>query len=123
MASPGGSQAWIFVNSPANFYCRVLVEERVAAISDAALKRDGEIISASVGTEEIVMLSVKAGRYYGLNAVGRRLWELLEQPRTRAELRAAICAEFEVDEATCEADIAKFLGEMIDNGLVHAAEA
>ena len=95
----------------------------MAAITDAALQRNGKIISAVVGTEEMVMLSADAGRYYSLNAVGRRLWELLETPRTRAELRAAICAEFEVDDVTCEADIAKFVGEMINNGLLHAAEA
>ncbi len=92
-------------------------------ISDTALRRNANIIHAPVGTEEMVMLSVDAGRYYSLNAVGRRLWELLEEPRTRVELHAVICAEFEVDDRTCEADIAKFVAEMIDNGLVHAAEA
>ena len=92
-------------------------------ISDSVLHRNSEIIHAPVGTDDLVMLSVEAGRYYSLNAVGRRLWELLEQPRTISDLRAAINAEFDVDKETCEADIIKFVGEMIDNGLVHAAEA
>ena len=95
----------------------------VQEISDSILKRNAEIISAPVGSEELVMLSVDAGRYYSVNAVGRRIWELLEQPRSIADLRGAICAEFEVEEAACEPDIFKFVGEMIDNGMVHVAEA
>jgi hypothetical protein len=89
---------------------------------DTALRRNGEIIAAPVGTEELVMLSVAAGRYYSLNPVGRRLWELLEQPRTVPELCAAISAEFEVDAQTCQADVVKFVTEMMDNGLLDAAD-
>ena len=90
--------------------------------ADTVLRRNGEIIHAAVGADEAVMLSIQAGRYYSVNAVGRRVWELLEAPKTVTELRVSICAEFEVDDETCEADIVKFLGEMIDNGLVHATE-
>jgi Coenzyme PQQ synthesis protein D (PqqD) len=83
------------------------------------LRRNGEVLHAPVGTEEAVMLSVEAGQYYGLNAVARRIWELLEEPKTIFELRDAICDEFEVDAETCQADILKFVGELMDNGLVH----
>ena len=85
--------------------------------------RNAEIIHAPVGQEELVMLSVEADRYYSVNPVGRRLWELLEQPRSQDELRVAICAEFDVDDPTCEVDIRKFVTEMMDNGLVHEAGA
>jgi Coenzyme PQQ synthesis protein D (PqqD) len=90
---------------------------------DATLNRSHEILYAPVGTEEAVMLSVAAGRYYGLNAVGARIWELLESPRTIAELCARICEEFEVDAQTCQNDVVKFVGELLDNGIVHAPAA
>ncbi|MGH7075147.1 MAG: PqqD family peptide modification chaperone [Stellaceae bacterium] len=90
---------------------------------DTTLSRDGEMLYAPVGTEEAVMLSVKAGSYYGLNAVARRIWELLEAPNTLPALRDVICAEFEVDVETCEADLLKFVRELMDNGLVHGAQA
>jgi hypothetical protein len=90
---------------------------------DTMVSRIGETLYARVGTEEAVMMSVTAGRYYGLNAVAVRIWELLERPMTIAELCARLCEEFEVDALTCEAEVLKFVNELIDNGMVHAAAA
>jgi hypothetical protein len=90
---------------------------------DTTLSRNGDILYASVDSEEVVMLSVTAGKYYGLNAVGARIWELLERPMTLSELCAKICEDFEVDVQTCEAAVMKFAEEIIDNGIVHASGA
>jgi hypothetical protein len=90
---------------------------------DTTLSRNGDILHASVGMEETVMMSVTAGRYYGLNAVAARIWELLETQRTIAQLCAQICEEFEVDAQTCEAEVLKFVQDLINNGLVHEAAA
>jgi hypothetical protein len=88
---------------------------------DTMLSRNGDILHAPVGTEEAVMMSVTAGAYYGVNAVGARLWELLETPATAGELCARIHDEFDVDEATCNAAVLKFLDDLVANGVVHAA--
>jgi hypothetical protein len=90
---------------------------------ETTLSRNGDILHAPVGTEEAVMMSVTAGRYYGLNAVASRIWELLETPKTIAQLCAQICEEFEVDIQTCEAEVLKFVQDLIDNGIVHEAAA
>jgi hypothetical protein len=90
---------------------------------ETKLVRNGDILYAPVGTEEAVMMSVEAGRYYGLNAVGSRIWELLETPKTVAQLCAQISEEFEVDAQSCEADVVKFTEHLIDNGIVHEAAA
>jgi Coenzyme PQQ synthesis protein D (PqqD) len=88
---------------------------------DTILSRNDDILHASVGSEEAVMMSVTAGRYYGLNAVASRIWELLETPKTIAQLCAQICEEFEVDAQTCKSEVLKFVQNLIDNGLVHEA--
>jgi hypothetical protein len=90
---------------------------------DTILSRNDDILHASVGSEEAVMMSVTAGRYYGLNAVASRIWELLDTPKTIAQLCAQICEEFEVDAQTCEAEVLKFVQDLIDNGVVHEAAA
>ena len=90
---------------------------------DTVVSRAGETLYARAGTDEAVMMSVAAGRYYGLNAVASRIWELLERPMTIAELCARLCEEFEVDAKTCEAEAMNFVCELIDNGIVHAAAA
>ena len=90
---------------------------------DTVLRRNGEILHASVSTEEAVMMSVAAGKYYGLNAVGARIWELLETPQSIAQLCAQIEDEFDVDATTCETTVLKFAGDLVDNGIVDASGA
>ena len=72
---------------------------------------------------EAVILSLGTGVYYGLNPVGATVWKLLEQPRTVAELRDAIVAEYRVDAATAQADLLELLGDMLARGLVERQPA
>ena len=90
---------------------------------DTILSRNDDILHASVGSEEAVMMSVTAGRYYGLNAVASRIWELLETPKTISRLCAQICEEFEVDAETCETEVMKFIRDLIENGIVRELAA
>lgn len=87
------------------------------------LSRNGDILCASVDSEHAVMLSIAAGKYFGLNAVAAQIWELLEHPMTLEQLCVHICEEFEVDMQTCEAVMLKFADEIIENGIVHASAA
>ncbi|MGH6822022.1 MAG: PqqD family peptide modification chaperone [Methylocella sp.] len=93
----------------------------IAITLDTTVSRAGETLYARAGADEAVMMSVTAGRYYGLNAVGLRIWELLERPMTIASLCAWLREEFEVDAQTCEAEVLNFVSELIDNGVAHAA--
>jgi hypothetical protein len=89
---------------------------------ETTLSRSGEdILYAPVNTEESVMLSISASRYYGLNSVGTRIWELLETPMTVAQICARLCGEFEVEAQHCQTAVLKFANELMRNGLVHAA--
>lgn len=72
---------------------------------------------------EAVVLSLADGVYYGLNPVGASVWTLLEEPRTVAELRDAVVAEYDVDAPTAEADLLRLLGELAARGLVELRPA
>jgi Coenzyme PQQ synthesis protein D (PqqD) len=95
----------------------------MAVSLDTLVSRNGDVLYAPVNTDEAVMLSIDAGKYYGLNAVAARIWEMLEQPMTLAQVCAQICEEFEVDMPTCEATVLKFADELLENGIVHASMA
>jgi hypothetical protein len=71
---------------------------------------------------EVLMMHVESGNYFGLNAVASFIWNQLEEPRTVAELCAAIQSEFEVDDARCLADAMEFLRGMLDDGLAQVVE-
>jgi hypothetical protein len=90
---------------------------------ETTVTRDADILYAPVGAEEGVMMSVTKGRYYGVDAVGLRIWELLETPATVAEVCARLQEEFEVDAPTCDAEVLQFVNDLIENGIVHAVGA
>jgi hypothetical protein len=68
-----------------------------------------DVLYAAVNPEEAVMLGVNAGRYYGLNAVAMRIWEMLETPMTPADLCECLQGEFAVDAQTCAEEVQEFL--------------
>ncbi len=61
---------------------------------------------------EIVMLGLEQDEYFGLDAIGSRIWELLEQPMGVAELCKQLVASYEVDTKTCQQDTLDFLQEL-----------
>jgi Coenzyme PQQ synthesis protein D (PqqD) len=89
---------------------------------ETTLSRSGDdILYAPVNTGELVMLSIGASRYYGLNSVGARIWELLEMPMTVAQICARLCEEYKVEAPECETEVLKFANELVHNGIVHGA--
>ncbi|HEX6912245.1 MAG TPA: PqqD family protein [Longimicrobium sp.] len=91
---------------------------------DAATRVAAARDQVSVEVEgEAVILSLADGVYYGLDPVGARVWQLMEQPRTVAELRDAVVAEWEVDAPTAERDLLVLLAELAARGLVEVRPA
>ncbi len=74
-------------------------------------------ISCALGSETVV-LQLQSGTYYGLNEVGRRVWELIAEPRTVGEICAVITREFEVEPERCERDVVALLNDLRGNGLI-----
>ncbi len=67
---------------------------------------------------EEVILDLRSGVYYGLDAVGARIWRLLQSETSIADIRDTIMSEYEVEREQCEADLLEFLTTMAGNGLV-----
>ena len=67
---------------------------------------------------EAAIVNLKNGVYYGLDPVGARIWNLIREPITFAELCASLVREYDVDGSTLEADIREFLGQLAEQGLV-----
>ena len=87
------------------------------ALNPAVVQRSPNQIACDMGGE-VVILDVKSGTYYGLDALGSMVWSLIEQPMSLAAIRDAIIADYDVDAETCERDIVKFLREMETVGLI-----
>ncbi len=78
----------------------------------------GVVSQTLAGDEGSVLLNLDTGVYHGLNPVGTRIWELLETPRTEAELRKCIAQEFEVEPEVASTDVRAFLESLDERKLV-----
>jgi hypothetical protein len=72
--------------------------------------------------DTVVMMSLERGKYYGLDKVGSRIWELLAEPRSVADLRSTLETEFEVDAATCARDVRAFLTDLAAEQLIRIVD-
>lgn len=82
--------------------------------------RHPDLVAAEMD-DDLVMMSIEQGQYYGLSGVGPRIWELLERPATVERMTVILCDEFEIDDATCRRDLLNFTQELLDMGLVQRA--
>ena len=67
---------------------------------------------------EVAILDLKAGVYYGLDAVGARIWSLIQEPRTVNEIRDILLEEYEVEPERCERDLLVLLQRLADEGII-----
>ncbi len=68
--------------------------------------------------EEAVILSLRNGKYYGVNHVGAAIWSIIQQPVTLSEIESALMKEYAVDEPTCRTEVESFLDNMIREELI-----
>jgi hypothetical protein len=67
---------------------------------------------------ETVVLDMKSGMYYGMGAVAALIWSILDEPRSLDEIQAAVLAEYDIDQESCERDVIAFVDALKSAGLV-----
>ena len=96
------------------------MDARLSVHSIVSATRDQ--VSCALG-DEAAILNLKNTVYYGLNPVGARVWNLLQQPKRIAQLRDALVDEFNVDAERCESDLLDLLEKMRSEGLIQVRSA
>lgn len=90
---------------------------------------DGQVVSRLGGlleaetNGEIVGLHIEQVACYGFNSTATRVWQLLEQPRTKAELRRILLQEFDVPADVCDRDLDELLRRLEQDRLVEMKAA
>lgn len=69
---------------------------------------------------ETVLLSLASGTYFGLNAVGSRMWQLLSDKCAFEDIVRTLLGEFDVDEIRLRQDLAALVQQLAAKGLVSA---
>lgn len=106
---------------------RSLFGSILPAVSAASLP-DSAIVAIAPGVlgselgSEVVMLSLRDGIYYGLDAVGAEVWRLIQAPSTIGHIVATIVDTFDVDEERCREDVVALIASLRDRHLVQVRD-
>jgi hypothetical protein len=94
------------------------VDQMSAGLSlTSVVKSTKDLISAPVD-DEVVILSVESGSYFGLDEIGSEIWRQLETPTRVDALCEALTARYDADRATIERDVLTLLESLVAEGLV-----
>jgi hypothetical protein len=75
-------------------------------------------VLASALDEGVTMLGDNPDEFFQLDAVGKSIWELLDEPVSVLSLCETLAQEFEVDPAACQRDVLAFLEQLREKGLI-----
>jgi|SRR5688572_31758342 len=90
-----------------------------ASSADCRLVPATHVVSAVHGTRT-VLLDPQRGRYYGLDELGSRIWELAAAGHTRAQIVESLLQEYDVERERLDADIARTLDDFEAKELMRA---
>ena len=92
----------------------ITLETRVAVSPDVLLQ---EVAGESI------LLDLNSESYFGLDAIGTRIWRLVEQDGHLKAVHSALLTEFDVDAARLELDLKELIGRLVEVGLVNVEAA
>ncbi len=84
-------------------------------------KRQDAILRQEV-SGAVVLFNMEDGRYYALDELGARIWDLCDGVRNVAELAAILHDEYDAPVDTIHQDVEELLRELSDERLVVQAD-
>ena len=84
-------------------------------------RRNEQVLDGELDDNQ-VMMHLEKGKYFGLNPVGKRIWELIEEPKSVADITQSLMAEFDVTEAQCTSEVRAFLDKAVTCDIVQKYE-
>lgn len=83
----------------------------------SVIVRNGDLLTTMVDGELLAM-SLRESACFGMNRVATRVWELIEQPTSLADVCARLVQEFEVEPAVCREQVGALVDQMRTERLV-----
>lgn len=68
--------------------------------------------------QESVLLNLNTEKYFGLDAVGTRMWQLLTGSPTIEAACVQLLEEYQVDSETLRSNLSELLDHLAENGLI-----
>ena len=90
------------------------INPAIAHLSLDTMVVQNKQIFASELDDDVVMANFDREKYYGLNGVGARIWQLIQTPTAVALICGHLMEEFDVDATTCQREVVAFVREMLN---------
>ena len=84
---------------------------------NSIIQRDPEVIAAETD-QDLIMVSVPTGHYYGVTEVAREIWDAIERPKRVSDLVHELTTSYQIDLTSCEDETLSFLETLLDEGLL-----
>lgn len=65
-----------------------------------------------------IIMSIEEGKYFNLNNVASRIWEIIEERCTLEKLIQQLESEFEISKGDCSRDVNELLMSLLDISLI-----
>ena len=78
--------------------------------------RSEALLSNNLG-DDVVMMDIEQGAYYGLEGVAARIWEFTETPVSVGLLCDRLTTEYEISPAQCRQEVTAFLGDLVNRNI------
>ena len=72
--------------------------------------------------DEVVMMDIESGFYFGLNSVSSVIWELLKAEKTVIELVDFLITEYEVNYEQCLEETDALINKMLELKVIRCLE-
>jgi hypothetical protein len=88
---------------------------------NSIIQRDPDVMGAEAD-QDLIMVSIATGYYYGISNVAREIWDAIERPRRVADLVHDLTTNYHIDPPSCEDQTLSFLKALLDEGLVQVKD-
>ncbi len=84
---------------------------------NSVITRSPDLVFSEVD-DEIVMLGIETGNYYGLDQILSQMWLMIEEPTTVSTIIDDLLTQYDVDRSQCEQDVFNVFNRMLKDQLI-----
>jgi hypothetical protein len=86
-------------------------------LDNILFQRKKDLLSSRMD-QETVMMHPESGKYFSLNPVATRIWELLITPHTLDDIVKILLDEFEVEPQICKNETKEFIEKLLEKDIL-----
>jgi Coenzyme PQQ synthesis protein D (PqqD) len=80
--------------------------------------RPSAAVKASVSGDGLILLDVEGGMVLSANAIGARIWHLIEQRLPVPDIARTLAHDYTISLERAERDVAAFVAQLLSRGVV-----